>query len=103
MGKAAAVAALLVWSLFPIAFVVMSSLKPGQEIFAVPPAYVFAPTFEHYASLWSRWGVFFKGLLNSTVITAGATALAVVASTCAGYVYSRTSSRFLDASVLALI
>src|SRR5688500_10690627 len=81
----------------------MSSLKTGQGPSAVPQADVYAPTFEHYASLWSRWGVFFKGLLNSTVITAGATALAVVASTCAGYVYSRTSSRFLDASVLALI
>lgn len=102
-GKAAAVAALLVWSLFPIAFIVMSSLKPGQEIFAVPPAYLFTPTFEHYVSLWSRWGVFFDGLLNSTIVTAGATALAVVASTCAGYVYSRNSGRFLNASVAFLI
>lgn len=102
-GKAVAVAALLLWSLFPIAFIVMSSLKPGQEIFAVPPAYVFTPTLEHYASLWSRWGVFFDGLLNSTIITAGATALAVVASTCAGYVYSRNAGRFLNASVMFLI
>jgi multiple sugar transport system permease protein len=37
LGKGVAVAVLLVWSLFPIAFIVMSSLKPGREIFAVPP------------------------------------------------------------------
>jgi multiple sugar transport system permease protein len=103
LGKAAAVVTLLVWSLFPIAFIVMSSLKPGQDIFAVPPAYLFTPTFEHYASLWNRWGVFFDGLLNSTIVTAGATALAVIASTCAGYVYSRNSGRFLNASVMFLI
>ena len=45
------------------------------------------PTFDHYTSLWNRWGMFFDGLFNSTIVTAGATALAVSASTCAGYVY----------------
>jgi multiple sugar transport system permease protein len=103
IGKALAVAAMLFWSLFPIVFIVMSSVKPGQDIFAVPPKYVFAPTLQHYVSLWSQWGVFFEGLVNSTVVTAGATSLAVVASTCAGYVYSRNSSRFLNSSMLFLI
>jgi multiple sugar transport system permease protein len=102
-GKAVAVAILLFWSLFPIAFVVMSSFKPGREIFAVPPVYVFTPTFEHYVNLWSRWGVFFEGLVNSTIITVFAAVLAVSSSTVAGYVYSRNSSRFLNASVLFLI
>lgn len=102
-GKTIAVAAILIWSLLPIVFIVMSSLKPGTEIFAVPPTYVYTPTFEHYVALWTRWDVFFGGLFNSTIITAGATALAVVTSTCAGYVYSRNSSRMLNASVMALI
>ncbi len=102
-GKALAVAAILVWSLFPIAFIVMSSFKPGQDIFAVPPKFVFEPTLRHYANLWSSWQIFFHGLFNSTVVTAGATALAVIASTFAGYVYSRNSSRMLNASVLFLI
>ncbi|WP_127519758.1 carbohydrate ABC transporter permease [Mesorhizobium sp. Z1-4] len=102
-GKAVAVAALLTWSLVPIAFVVMSSVKPGQEIFAVPTVYAFEPTLEHYAELWRRWGQFFDGLIDSAIITAGATALAIIASTCAGYVYSRNSSRFLNASVMFLI
>jgi multiple sugar transport system permease protein len=101
--KAVAVLAILGWSLFPIVFIAVSSLKPGQDIFAVPPKYLFAPTIEHYVTLWTQWGVFFRGLLNSAVITVGATMLAVVASTCAGYVYSRHSGRFLNASVLALI
>lgn len=102
-GKTVAVVAMLFWSLFPIIFIVMSSLKPGRDIFAVPPRYVFEPTFEHYASLWRQWGAFFDGLLNSTIITAGATVIAIAGSTFAGYVYSRNSSRMLDASVLFLI
>jgi multiple sugar transport system permease protein len=103
MGKAVAVVAILTWSLLPILFIIVSALKPGQDIFAVPPKYIFTPTIRHFTELWSSWGVFFQGLLNSTVVTAGATALAIVASTCAGYVYSRHSSRFLNASIVALI
>ncbi|MCW1934888.1 carbohydrate ABC transporter permease [Pararhodobacter zhoushanensis] len=41
--------------------------------------------------------------MNSAIITVGATVLAVAASTCAGYIYSRNSSRFLNGSVLFLI
>jgi multiple sugar transport system permease protein len=101
--KTLAVILMLVWSLFPIVFIMTSSFKPGREIFAAPPQWLFQPTFEHYAKLWDRWGAFFVGLLNSTIITIGAAALAVIASTCAGYVYSRYSNRFLDASLAGLI
>ncbi len=103
LGKALAVAAILIWSLFPILFIAMSSLKPGQDIFAVPPKWLFTPTFKHYGELWRSWGVFFDGLLNSLLITVGATLLAIVASACAGYVYSRNSGRWLDASMGGLI
>ncbi|MER9231620.1 hypothetical protein NKI56_05860 [Mesorhizobium sp. M0622] len=66
-GKTLAVAAIVVWSLFPIGFIVLSSFKPGREIFAVPPELFFEPTFEHYASLWQRWPAFFDGLVNSLI------------------------------------
>ena len=103
LGKAVAVCAILIWSLFPIAFIIMSAFKPGQDIFAVPPKFVFTPTWQHYGKLWADWGMFFDGLFNSAIITVGATILAITTSTSAGYVYSRYSSRFLNASVLFLI
>ncbi|MER8766696.1 MULTISPECIES: carbohydrate ABC transporter permease [unclassified Mesorhizobium] len=103
-GKTLAVAAIVVWSLFPIGFIVLSSFKPGREIFAVPPELFFEPTFEHYASLWQRWPAFFDGLVNSLIITTGATALAVMAGLLAGFAYSRYRGvRFLEGSVLFLI
>lgn len=102
-GKALAVAAILVWSLFPIVFIVVSSLKPGQDIFAVPPKWIFAPTLRHYGVLWTSWQGFFTGLLNSLIVTVGATILAVTASTCAGYAYSRNAGRFLNGSAMFLI
>ncbi len=61
-GKALAILMIVLWSLFPIAFIVMSSFKPGQEIFAVPPKWLFEPTFEHYVTLWTRWGIFFDSI-----------------------------------------
>lgn len=103
IGKTFAVGAIVIWSLFPIAFIVMSAFKPGQDIFAVPPKFVFTPTWQHYGKLWSDWGMFFNGLANSTVVTIGATVLAITTSTSAGYIYSRRSGRFLDASVLFLV
>ena len=102
-AKGVAVAAILVWSLGPIAFIVMSSLKPGRDIFAVPPKYLFTPTFRHYETLWTNWGVFFDGLVNSAIVTAGATLLAILASTTAGFVYSRGRGRGLKPSLAALI
>lgn len=101
--KTLAVLAILLWSLAPIFFIISSSFKAGQDIFAVPTKFLFEPTLQHYQKLASAWPVFFSSLWNSTVITAGATALAVIASTTAGYVYSRYNSRLLNASIVYLI
>jgi multiple sugar transport system permease protein len=101
--KAVAVAAILVWSLVPIAMILMSSFKADRDIFVVPPRFAFEPTLVNYGALWARWGDFFTGLVNSSIVTAGATALAVLASTLAGYAYSRHRSRTLSASAFFLI
>jgi len=104
VGKAVAVAAIVLWSLFPIVFIVLSSFKPGRDIFAVPPKWVFEPTFAHYLDLWNRWQSFFDGLANSLIVTVGATVLAVAASSLAGFAYSRhRNDRLLEGSVLLLI
>jgi len=101
--KGLAVGVILIWSLFPIAFVVLSSFKPGRDIFAVPPKFLFGPTLRHYETLWSKWGGFFDGLLNSSVVTAGATILAVAVSVMAGFIYSRHRGAFMTGSIIFLI
>lgn len=101
--KALAVVIIVFWSMVPIVFMVMSSLKPGQDIFAVPTRWRFTPTLEHYASLWSQWPAFFDGLLNSLIVTAGATVLVILASTMAGFAYSRDRSPGLQRSATFLI
>jgi multiple sugar transport system permease protein len=103
LGKTAAVAAILLWSLFPIGFMVLSSLKPAREIFAVPPSFAFAPTMEHYLALASRWPDFFRGLGNSLIVATGATLLTVLVSTMAGYAYSRFRSPAMTRSASFLV
>ena len=103
LSKAIAVVVMVTWSIFPIGFIVLSSLKPGREIFAVPPKLFFSPTVTHYVTLWERWGGFFDGLRNSLIVTVGAASLAVAASSLAGFAYSRQRSRFLDGSMFFLI
>lgn len=102
-GKTLAVLLILFWSLLPIALIALSSIKPSRDIFALPPRFVFAPTWSHYASLWANWQPFFHGLLNSLVITAGATVFAVAASLLAGYAYSRRRTRGLAGSATFLV
>ena len=102
-GKGVAVVGILMWSLFPIAFIVVSSLKSNRDIFAVPPRFVFAPTIQHYIDLWTHWHVFFAGLWNSFVVTAGATVLAVVTSAMAGFAYSRYRSRRIATTASFLV
>ena len=103
LGKLLAVALILVWSLAPIALILASSLKPQREIFAIPPRLTFTPTFEHYAALWARFPEFFVALGNSLIITVLATILAVAASLCSGYAYSRFRGTWIEASALFLI
>jgi multiple sugar transport system permease protein len=102
-GKALALTVILIWSLAPILLIVVSSFKPERDIFAMPPRLSFSPTLAHYADLIAKWPDFFKGLVNSLMITGGATLLAVAASTLAAYAYSRYRSGALSASAFFLI
>lgn len=103
MAKGLLVALVVLWSLAPIALVVSASFKPAKIIFDIPPQWLFAPTLDNYAQLWREWPEFFRCLKNSLVVTAGATALTLLASSLAGYVYARGHGRGLAASAFFMI
>jgi multiple sugar transport system permease protein len=94
----------VVWSLGPIALIVLAAFTPEREIFSAArsqggPHF----TLANFTGLWARWGEFFRALGNSLLITAGATVLAVGVSTLAGFGYSRWRGAFLARSAFALI
>ncbi len=101
--KAVAIALIVVWSIFPVAYVVMNSFKYQRDIFAFPPPLLFEPTFDNYVELWTQNRDFFGFLGNSLVISVMATLLSVFAAACAGYVYSRFRNNTLSASAFYLV
>jgi len=96
-------ALVVTWSAFPIALVVLASFKPAKMIFDIPPRLFFMPTLENYRSLLQAWPEFFPRLLNSLIITVGTTALTVIASSLAGYVYARYRGGLLTASAFFMV
>ncbi len=102
-GKAILICMIVVWSIFPVAYVVLNSFKFQRDIFAFPPSAFFTPTLDNYADLLSKYPDFFGFVANSLFIAALATLLSVFAAACAGYVYSRFRSTALSASAFYLV
>jgi multiple sugar transport system permease protein len=101
--RAFVIVLLIVWSAVPVFLVVLSSFKPTPEIFVYPPTLIFQPTLEHYETLFEKWPDFIGALFNSAIIALSATALTVVSSVLAGYIYSRYRGSALAASAFFMI
>ena len=99
----AALVLVLAWSAFPIALIVLASLRMPNDIFSEKGLLPFSATTQNYVNLWKRWPDFFHNLQNSLEIALGATALTLVISFLAGYVYARRQGRLLTASAFFMI
>src|SRR5262245_59812794 len=77
------------FALLPYAWMVITSLKPDNEIIKFPPTYwPHALTFEHYEYLLRRTD-FSGNLLNSLIVAIGAVLIGLVVSVPAAYAFSR--------------
>jgi multiple sugar transport system permease protein len=84
---------LLIFILFPLFWMVTTSLKTQNETFAIPPLlFNFTPTLEHYQKIIEEGEVVQAGI-NSLIIATGTTILAVVLGTPAAYVFARFEFR----------
>jgi multiple sugar transport system permease protein len=87
----AAVVVVLVW-LFPLLWILLTSIKTRPDIFSRIPLFIFAPTLDNYIAVLSR-SEFTEGLINS-VKTAGLTTLiSVLVGPLAAYPLSRLQFR----------
>ena len=80
--------------LLPMIYLLVSSLKPLEEIMAFPPKfYVVSPTFENYANLpkllSTEWVPFSRYILNSVFVSVVTTALHVFVASAAAFVLSK--------------
>jgi multiple sugar transport system permease protein len=80
--------ALLIPFLFPLAWMFMSSLKTQVQNTAYPPVWVFTPTLANYREVFVK-NPFFTFTMNSVVVAAGSTALALFLGLPGAYAIAR--------------
>ncbi|HVZ07527.1 carbohydrate ABC transporter permease [Rhodopila sp.] len=95
---AAAAALLLIWTVFPFVWIILTSLKNPGDIISVPPKFMFTPTFDNYAALvlGEQRGQYASSrpdfplfFLNSLIISIGAVLLSMIAGVPAAYALAR--------------
>jgi multiple sugar transport system permease protein len=102
LGKPFAVILLLLWSLGPIYWALVSSLMKPTDLTAQPPHFLPPhPTLEHYGKLLgatssyfgteiqSVWPQFSRALTNSLITSLGATIVTVALAALGGYAFAR--------------
>jgi multiple sugar transport system permease protein len=78
-------------NLTPVIWGFLTSIKQPVDAFAIPPRFVFEPTFEFHWQVWVEKG-FWRFLINSGVISIGTVLVSVTIGTMAAYGLSRLSS-----------
>ena len=75
-------------TLIPIIWMLLTSIKTRTEAFAIPPIWLFKPTFENFLSIFqkSRFGFYFT---NSIFVAMGSTLVTVFTGSLAGYSLAR--------------
>ena len=102
-GLGVVVAALVVWSLAPAVWQVLTALKPDRDITRTPTVYLPDPvTWKHVEALWERkpFGVY---LANSAGISGAATLLALVLAAPAASALGRLPERSRRTILRALV
>jgi multiple sugar transport system permease protein len=72
----------------PVAWILLASFKTSEQILAVPPKLLFAPTLDNYARLFSAASLTHE-MFNSVVMSVLAVVIAAACSFLAAFSFSR--------------
>jgi multiple sugar transport system permease protein len=94
--------AYLLISLFPIYWIIISSIKTRVDTLAMPPVWLFRPTINAYLRVFvfENYGRYF---FNTAVIAASTTAISLAVGSMAAYVMDRYRFRFSDLIAYSLL
>jgi len=82
----------LLWTLVPIFWMVLSSFKSSADLLSTTPKVIFTPSLEHYIALFATSNLW--GYIQNSLLAAGiSTVIAVVLGCLAGYGLSRSDFR----------
>lgn len=86
-------AIILIWSALPVAWLLITSFKPGTAIQTSTPTIIFEPTFNNYLNLFTGGNNVGQNLVNSLLVTGISTIIAVVLGSLAGYGMTHWASK----------
>lgn len=78
----------LIWTWFPIIWMLLTALKKEQNMFSFPPKFFFPPTLDNYKYLFSEIGIN-KYLWNSILVAFFSTAIALFFGSLGGFALAR--------------
>jgi multiple sugar transport system permease protein len=88
------VTAIVTIAVFPIVWMVITSLKMSKDIFGYPPLFLFKPYLGNYWKIIVSPTGYPKFLLNSVIVAMGSTSLVLILATPAAYVFARFQFKF---------
>ena len=77
IGVRALIGVVLLWTLVPLLWMLLSSFKPSSSLAATTPEFTFTPTLEHYRALFSGGNDIGSYAVNS-ILTAGISTIIAV-------------------------
>ena len=96
IGNRALVAVVLLWTLVPLLWMLLTSLKPTDDIHSTTPKVGFKPTLDHYQQLFSGGNDVGSYIVNSALASGISTIIAVGLGMLAGYGLARSQFRGKD-------
>ncbi|MGQ9615587.1 MAG: carbohydrate ABC transporter permease [Spirochaetota bacterium] len=78
----------LLWTIFPIYWMLSSALKIEVSMFTIPPTWIFRPSLQNFRNLQQAFGIG-KYVKNSLIAAGASTLIAIVFGSMAGYGLSR--------------
>jgi len=79
---------ILLWTVFPLAWMILTSFKPANDIMVSPPRFLFKPTLEnyHYAMTKANFAMFIGNTLYVSVLS---TIFVIILASLAAYSFAR--------------
>jgi multiple sugar transport system permease protein len=82
------IAFVLVFFVFPVLYLLMTSLKSRLDIYVMPPKFIFVPTVDAWIAAFTKKPLFHL-FVNSAVIASGTTIISLIFGTLAAYALAR--------------
>ncbi len=79
---------LLVWTVFPIAWMLITSFKPADDVMVSPPKFLFEPTLDNYIYALNKAN-FLMFIQNTVFVATLSTVIVIVLSALAAYSFAR--------------